>query len=316
MKKGIIIGLIILLILGACVLTGVFLFKSGKITITETPEAPVVFIHKSDEGLTYTEDVWEWIPDIVNKKITYLPDTSNVQTSKQFLHLYDDFYMRFSVKDVGIKNDNLKTIYGRDGSFIIQVLDGIKKENVKSTLGIDDCFWEDDVLLTRTTKNGAQYIIKCIDDVAVVAKIYKDDEVYSTILNSYRDERNVIEQTFVNQSEDFLFIEKLPEQHTYLPTAEYEYDDLIPCKFSYADGSLDIHNDLNSIELILDTYKKRLNILTSSKLTSAYHKRDKFYVESEEYTIGLIERSSNSTIVMFGVGEEARANILHLLSSY
>lgn len=307
----IVLSILIILLIGV----GIFLFKSGFITIKEAPKPPTIIIQKDESGRTFTTDLWEWKPDIRSDKITYIPDTSSYPSKSEVLQISEFSYVTIDVPDKDIINENLKVIYSKDGSFIIQIMQNCSKDTLEDMLGLSECNWEDDVMFTKTTVNGAQVIATCVDNVAIVTKIYFGDDTYSILLNSYRNGliHQVIETSNKTEKSN---INSLPTDDMYLPTASYDFNDLAPYEFHYADGNLFIQRDLNKLSKTKKQYEVRMNVLTNSTLSSYCQIGKVYYMECGEYTTAILNVSSNDNIVMTGKGKEARANILYLIELY
>lgn len=315
MKKRKVIFIVLSVLFILMIGVGIFLFKSGFISIEKLAEAPTIIIQKDESGRTYTTDLWEWKPDVRKDNITYIPNTSSYPSKSEVLQIGEYSYVTITVPDKDIVNENLKVIYGKDGSFIVQIVQDCSKDNIEDMLGLSECLWEDDVIITKTTVEGSQIIATCIDDVAVVTRVYFGDDTYSIILNSYREglKYQVIETS--NKSEESS-LSSLQEDNVYLPTASYDFNDLDPYEFHYADGDLFIQRDLNKLSKTKKQYEIRMNVLSQDILSSYCQIGKCYYMESGDYTTAILNVSSNDNIVMTGKGKEARANILTLIKSY
>ena len=318
MKKFIKIILIILII-GLLVGGGIFaLFHFGIIQVSKPIEEPTIRLMKDEYGKLYTVDEWKWKPIETKEKISYIPDCSYVSTMDVVLHLEDNKYVSMNIKDSEYYSDNMKTIYARDGSYIIQVSSGCTFENLANFAGIQKPQVDDVGIMTSIAEVQGAYVIATVveEDIAVIAKIYNDSEVYSTILNSYRNGLDVFEVRIPNEIEEPKVLSIIPESDLYLPTATPDYAELTFYSYHYADGSLYVQNKVDSLKSLRDSYKIKLNVLSGSAINTYYSDKKIYYAEAGECTLGLLSISTNSTIVMIGNGEEARANIQYLLNSY
>ena len=308
------------ILLGVAILIGGGIFAAlhfGLVSVDKIIDNPIK-VMKDEYGKIYTQDLWEWNPKENTGKIIYTPETSNDISHKEVLEIDENKFIECHIPDgYEVRNDNLKTIYARDGSFIVRICTGVTEKTLPQMAGMKSYQESDGVYLTLAKEKGAYTIAKMLDKFnGIIIKVYADSEAYSVLLDYCKDDISIFTDIDCNS---LISMESLPEcDKAWLPIVELDTGSLSLNANYFSDGYLYIQNKVTSRNECRTYCIKRISMQSAEDIKSFINSNGiKYaYYESGEYSSAVLEISSNQFVVMNGKGIEAKENILHILHNY
>lgn len=313
MKNKIIIAVLILVaigvVLGVLTYTGVF----DREDVSENK----VLVQTDDRGRQYTSRQYSWKPLEYRKQILLVPDTSRISKQTVSVNLHDNVYYDIKVPtETSYFCDYGKTVFADDGSWQIRVLSEATLDNIGQLAGIvDGDSLSSNVIQTKYENKGAKSIATIFDGYAVVCTVYQGDAAYTIMRNSLVENQNPYTVDTPTYSNELNRMESLSYDGSYVAQVKYNKNDISLEQWYFADGNMYISTDLRAFADITDIYLIKLCKESRSSIDSIYQSGGVLYATAGDYQLGLITYNSNTTIVMFGKGEESRCNVLSYLIS-
>lgn len=313
MKNKIIIAVLILVaigaVLGVLTYTGVF----DREDVSENK----VLVQTDDRGRQYTSRQYSWKPLEYKKQILLIPDTSRISKQTVSVNLHDNVYYDIKVPtETSYFCDYGKTVFADDGSWQIRVLSEATLDNIGQLAGIvDGDSLSSNVIQTKYENKGAKSIATIFDGYAVVCTVYQGDAAYTIMRNSLVENQNPYTVDTPTYSNELNRMESLSYNGSYVAQVKYNKNDISLEQWYFADGNMYISTDLRAFADITDIYLIKLCKESRSSIDSIYQSGGILYATAGDYQLGLITYNSNTTIVMFGKGEESRCNVLSYLIS-
>ena len=302
-----------------CITAGVVLFVLNYTDVFNVNKAlsKDTSIMYTDDGKIYTERKWTWKPIETRDKITYESDTSSVPTRKISLTLGDNEYYDITIpSDIEIIQDFGKTVWAVDGSYQIRLIKGVTLNTITSLAGIDDgTAITQSLITTADGKKGRRSIALLLkDDVGVVADIYSGNDTYSIIRDSLMKNNSTYVATAPNVIKQTENLSDISYIGNYAAQVVFQDVTLKQQQLLFADGLLYIQSDVRPLYKIVDEYLIRLSETSTRDIDILYRSSSFVYAESGDYILGLIYYNSNTTITLVGQGEEAKCNIISIIS--
>lgn len=272
-----------------------------------------VYVYTTSDGHTYTEAVWNWSPVEYKKVINYV-DTSQVQKLTVSLHLDGDVYYDITLPVSEYIYDYGKTIWAIDGSYMIRVISDATMDNLSSIAGVDNGLaLNKTTICTMDKSRGVKTIATLIDSYAIVANVYYGDETWSILRDALSNGSTSYAVDRVSYADDYVELKELSYSGKYVGQIVFQDVDLKQKKYMFADGVLWVSSTFSNIMDVKDTYLKRLTTSSGCGVEETYNTGGMFYAKSGDYYLGLISYNSNTTIVLFGNGEETKCNIITIM---
>lgn len=312
--KNVIIG-IVCLIVTIGVVFGVLMY-TGIISFN-TVEENHVLVNKDENGKTYTQREFIWRPKEYKKQILLVPDTSKVAKQVVSVNLYDNVYYDIKVPaETDYICDYGKTIYATDGSWQIRVMGGATAANLGSLTGIaDGDSLSSNIIQTKYEDKGAKSIATLFDGYAVVCTIYEGDVAYTVMKNSIIENQNPYTVAAPTYTTDLNRLSKLSYSGSYCSQTSWSGNDITAHQIYFAEGEMYIATEFNNISKVKDDYLVQLCKISGADISEIYDAKGILYARAGDYHVGLLSYNENTTVVLFGNGEEAECNILSYLIS-
>lgn len=280
---------------------------------------------KYDDGTVSTKRKWIFSPykskDIINEE----PSTDGeIVTRKIPMLVADNMYFLVPVPEGDYEWDFGRTLWMIDGSVRVRVIGGSTEEELDKIAGIDnpriDSISSTKVLRSPIDKEGVKTIATIIPrtSYAVVVDLYKDipgyfNVVYNSILSGVKNPQVVKNTSYLNE-ETSTKLDSLPSIVSNIkPTVTFNNLSMSLDSYLFRDGSLYITGVTEKFARVKRDYSAFFEVMSGGVLDSYYDTNRVLYGTRNEYTIGVINYNSNSTIVLLGRGEEAIVNILSII---
>lgn len=313
-KKIISVVVSVLAVLATIAIVGIVLIKTGIIN-WNTVDSVKVYVNKDENGLTYTSREWVWKPTETKEVINYV-DTKNVETQTVSLHISDVEFYDIKVPTGNIIYDYGKTIWAEDGSYLIRVVGDINMDTLSKAAGIDN-----GLVLDKTTisspdgKKGSRVICTLIGDTAIIANIYKGSETYSVIRDSFMNNKDTIYMDTIQYSKNLIELKRIAYTGEYVPQVHFSEFDLNWVRYLFAEGELSVYTKYDRIFEVEEELLAQLCVFAQTPIDEIYRSEDIIYARAGNWYVGLLRYNTNTTVVLFGSGEEAKCNIIALLDS-
>lgn len=270
-------------------------------------------IYFSESGMPYSTRDWKFNP-IESKEVIEYINTDNQPKQYTSLCLYDNTYIDIAVSSgIGFYNDICKWIYAYDGSYCIRIIKNGTGRTLSDIANIEEFdSLSENCISSKLGSKGSQIIAASIQDTdyVILADVYSNSQTYSIIRDSMLNAKTYVEEVKLNEN---LKLDDFPEVNPWFN--QYKFTDMTTevDTLYFGDGYLSSYARILPIE---DTTKEllvKLCKLSNSDITSYYAKDAFLYAESGNFTLGLFEYNTTTTIVLIGFGEEARADIIQSL---
>lgn len=315
MAKRIISILVSILLIIATI--GVVIFVLNKTGIINKDKLDKVEVHtyEDENGYTYTEREWSWKPAESRKVINYI-DMNNAETQTIALHLEDTTFYNITVPTGNVIYDYGKTVWAEDGSYLIRVIGDVTLDTLSKAAGIDKGIALDQTTLSSPDDvKGARTLCTLIDDTAIIVNVYSGNETYSIIRDSLTSNKDVIYINEVEYSNTYTELTKVNYTGQYIPQVHFSEFDLSWLQYLFADGQLSVYTKYDKMHNIEDTLLAQLNVFSQSAIDETFRTDSMLYAKAGDWYLGLFKYNTNTTVVLFGSGEEAKCNIVALLDS-
>lgn len=302
--------LIILVLIGGCLGLATYF---GLFDFLHSDEV-TVRTYTTDNGYTYTKRTWSWQPKEFKEKINYIENTSSIPSKIVSLCVEDNTYIDITVpRNINYMWDFGKTIWAEDGSYQIRLIKGLENSSLSVTAGIDNPYsLSPTVVTTNDKKKGMRTVAAALGDVYVIADIYEGDETYSLIRKSLLSATPYEISKSYNVTSTNL--DDISYTGSFQSSVTFQEVSLMQERYLFEKGALYIQSDVRAIQNVADEYLNRLYVFSGEEPSLICHNNGLYYAEAGDYYLGLIEYNSNTTIVLLGSGEEAKCNIVTIIS--
>ncbi len=272
-----------------------------------------VYVYTTNDGHTYTEARWNWKPVEFKKLINYT-DTSSLPKVTVALHLDGDMYYDISLPNDEYIYDYGKTIWAIDGSYMVRVISGASMDTLSSVAGIGNGLaLNQTTICTQDKVKGMKTIATLIGSYAVVANVYYGDEAWSILRDSLSNGSTSYVIDDISYADGYVELKELSYTGKYVGQVVFQNVDLTQHKYMFEGGVLWVSSTFDKLVDVKNTYLKRLIAASGGSIEETYSANGMFYAKSGSYYLGLIAYNANTTIVLFGDGEETKCNIITIM---
>lgn len=313
MKKVLKILLSLILIAGA-IGSVIFTLNSRRTPDENIETYKSQIITEYVDGKKSTKRVTEWTQDVSNEYIKY---TKNINMGKQItcLWLGDNKYIDLWIPYVDYEYSLGKTILAKDGSFSISVYSGISMDSMAEQAGLVkyDTVGQSTIISQKKVK-GMRTIATLVGDSLIVANVYKNNEVYSILLDSLQSlgKPYIIEEPVYGQ--EYFELTNVDTGSTFVPSVTLSQNKVFE-EFLFEEGSLSVFQIFQPVENVTDIYTVLLNRLAEEPLRDFHTELGSTIYFAGDYSLGIKPVNANSTEVYLGYGEEALVNMYNLIYS-
>lgn len=265
-------------------------------------------------------------------KVKEAPIEASPAREKKTIYLYLDegLYYPVSVPEsLAIVTDYNKYIYAQDSTFSVSVASNISHDMLSTQVGIKNAMvLAPSLVRTEIGYKGAQEAAKhVVNDKAIVIRAYNNPEAFATAMWSLE------EKTYVKMDSKKLLIDEkgveedgngktevlssVPVKTGYHSSIVVGMEDTYNQAYMYTDGSLTMAKEFKQFQEAIRVLENRAILVTGKEKADAiYQSSSLYYAEVGNCTIGIVSVNFNTSITLFGVGEEARFNIATYMQSY
>lgn len=231
------------------------------------------------------------------------------------LYLGNNYYYKVELPvDTEIVTDYSKYIYGVDDSVSVQILKGVTKENFAKLVAIDKAEAVSPTMLMTKPGLKAPQEAACllINDLAIVIRCYDNPQAYANIVNGLKN--NTVENLgavslVVSDKTETLVQPPLYEDYPF--TMKVGLGDDPSKTFYYEHGSLVLSREIKEFDDAVDELSRKAIVANGHKvdIDKIYNSEFVTYIEIGDVTFCAITENLNTTITLFGTGNEAKCNI-------
>lgn len=312
MKRVLCIAGIVLAIIGTIAFTVFVLLYTGVISTKEIDKIDV-YTYYTEDGLKYTEAEWSWLPIESKQKIHYT-ETITCGTASIALNLDSNIFYDVTIPDVPIVYDFGKTIYAEDGSFMVRVIGDVNLNNLSATAGIDNGTAVNQITIVNSDETkGRRIIATLVEDSAVIATVYENDEYYSILRDSLASNHDTYEVTGISYSENCNYLDTLSYQGVFVPQVVMGDINLEIKRYLFEDGYVWTQTSLEPYYRSKQIYLAKLAVISGLAVDTYYEDDAALFAKAGDYYLGVINYNTNTSIVLIGKGEEAYCNIVSVI---
>lgn len=315
MKKVVTIILSIVTIIATLGVVAFVLVKTDIIHLHDIDKV-TVYTHQDENGLIYTEREWEWKP-IESRDIISYVDTTGVEKQTISLHIEDIEFYNIQVPAGNYIYDYGKTIWAEDGSYLIRVIGDVTLDTLTKTAGIDNGENLDQYTITTPEgQKGKRTICTLLNgNIAIVADVYNGSETYSIIRDSLMNNKETIYMDNIDYADNYKELTSVSYTGKYVPQVHYSQFDLTWKRYLFADGELSVYAKYERIFDVEEVMLAQLCVFAQTPIEELYKDESIIYASAGDWHVGMLRYNTNTTVVLFGSGEEAKCNIVALLDS-
>lgn len=260
-------------------------------------------------------------------KVKEAPIEASPAQEKKTIYLYldDNIYYPINVpENLAIVTDYNKYIYAQDSTFSVSVVSNISNDMLSTQVGIKNATTiAPSLIRTEIGHKGAQEAAKhIVNDKAIVIRAYNNPEAFATAMWS------LTEKSYTKMESKSLTIEEDGDKKTkvlssvpvitgYHNSITVGMDDSYNQAYVYEDGILTMAKEFKQFQEAISVLTNRIILVTGKeKADSIYQSSNIYYAEIGNCTIGIVNINFNTSITLFGIGNEARFNISAYIRSY
>lgn len=252
--------------------------------------------------------------------------------SKNIIYLYlgDDKYYPVAIPTgLDIVTDYSKYIYAKDSSLSVTVVSGVTKEGLSSMTNIRKPVALNPALVRSEigTKGPQEAAKLVVDDKAIVVRAYDNPIGFATVLWSLQEKvyqsitsrRLEIDKLDTEEDGDKMteVYYSLPKYTGYIKSVGVNLGSNVHQAYVFGLGTLTIAREFKLFDECIELMGTRANVLTKRTEADAVYCTDTvYYAEVGNCSIGVVVVNYNTTITLFGIGDEARFNITEFLRDY
>ena len=189
-------------------------------------------------------------------------------------------------------------------------------DNLSKIAGLDNGVNINQITLCSPDKEkGKKTIVTLVDSYAIVADIYIGEDNYSIVRDSFLN--GLTSYTFdeIPYDENAKELTSLSYVGNFMPQIIFSDIDLYQRKYMFEEGTLWTQSVVKNLAGTKKEYLAKMYATTHMPITEYYQDAGVYYAKSGDYYLGLIVYNSNTTIALLGSGEEAKCNIINIMSS-
>lgn len=238
-----------------------------------------------------------------------------------YLYLDNGIYYPVDIPTgVDYVTDNSKYIYAKDGSLSVSVVTGLDIYEFSKAAFIEHAeSLAPNVIATKMGVKGPQEAaVHIADDKTVVVRCFDSPDTYETILFGllhnlyYVSEYNCIEKDNLVTKE----LSNLPQYKDYQMKVYAGLGDDIQKIYTFNDGTLTISKEIRQFKDACTKLGTKLAVIADDNIARTIYSSDTiYYVEINDYTLGVYNLNYNTCFTLFGSGKEARYNIVAFLNA-
>lgn len=323
-KGKIVTAIIVILILSGIGFVFAFWAYPKVIKPYLNKNSTVVEVTEYPNGLISTSREWVFSPDNFKGVISEVANNETAGTRSVPMLLADNMYFYVPIPDGDYEWDYGKTLWMLDGSVRVRVMGGVSDITLAKFAGIDNprnLGSNDSYLIASPEdKEGVKSIAAIIKNTsyAIVVDIYSDVKGYFNRVVSDID-KGLSKQVHAKNSsyaqlDNTLRYESLPADNgKYQPTVKFDKLSLKLDSYLFKEGSMYAIGVTQNFSKVVRDYTAFFEVMSGAKIYNYYNDDKIFYATGGEYSIGIVQYNSNSSILLIGRGLEARTNILSIL---
>lgn len=270
-------------------------------------------------GLHYVDNQWytrneaNWAQMQPEEEIAYTADYQiNEKVDFLTVNIMEERYIKVRLPGDYQYTNNGTMIRSNNGEIKINIYNGSLGSGIDVPSPV---IYNKDTKYTEDGGNIVHSIVKQMDSgYTIVAQVGSNSRDWSFI----RDMIIEVEETEVIKSDNRTFILQLPKYNeeilqSVFPTDEYAQ---IPTEFN--DGHLNLVNSAYSFDENVDCILTWLSAVSDGTNITIYKNspNNLFYAETETgYSSAIFKNNNQYMYILYGRGEEARTNILRMISN-
>ena len=301
MKKvlKVILIILVLILFGLGVFFGIKFIKDKKSGVQE-------IVPENEFSLAWKK------MDTVDE-IMYIPNCSAPTKTETLVSGFTkSSHVNISIPNKQTLNLFGSSVYAVDGSFSILISNNLGKLDMGSSI-LNSENLSEDVVCTKDGDATVHVACKMFDDFTITAYVYSNSEDWSIIRDSIQSLEPITEIP-VNSNVTPITFEEITEVGTSVALSGSLNDTMVP-KDVYMNNGV-FRSMLYPLTFTKATQSAQdyIRVLSNGNPIRLYSASDIMYLESNGYSIGIIGSDNDEYVqILFGVGDEARANVMGLL---
>lgn len=307
--KKIILILATILIIGVTIVTVCFVTTETGLLEKKEDVADIITMYTED-GKLYTESRWAWSPVTSREKIKY-DESLQCNTAQHRFLLSDGITCSLDIPDVPVITDYGKSIYAVDGSFSVRVLHDVNVDTVVSTAGIANGeSVSRTIYCTKSGTKGKCSVVRLFEEysTAIVIDVYTGSEYFTAMYKSLINTKEIKPLT-VEYSTLISDVEGISYTGEYSPYFTFTEGTYLLQQQYFADGWINAQTITDSLSNVLSN--NVMNTIALYGTPTIQHIDEVYLLQTGEMYVCIVERNSNTCVVLTGCGEEAYCNIVH-----
>ena len=322
MKRALLYSTVICLMLSGCSkIDGVLSkFKKEKVTESIVSENldPIEEYNKnfSNSGDSSNEFTFN------EPKVTGIDKYTDIPVGTKAVNLYLGkmlYYTVFIPDNLQVVTDNNKYIYSTDKSLFINVLSINGAEDLASVLNSKstDSLKPNLVVTGEDLKGPRRAALHIVNDKALLVSTYDNDIAFEIVLKGLKDySYKTLSSMDLTMDVDTKVLVEFPRAYTgFKRTVDSGITGTTQRMYTYAAGSLVIARQLRLFEDCIEELCASA-IISAGKSTPEviYSGNNLYYAELGDITFAVIQLNYNTSISCYGIGKEARFNIVEFVN--
>ena len=241
-------------------------------------------------------------------------------TKKVVLFITDELYYPVYVPDyLSIITDNCSYIYSEDETLSVSVVSGIDPDHFAASLGIRnvESLSSNLVITPEKAKGPRQAALHVINDKALVVRTYDNDVAFNKVIEGLQTGKCIkpinLSPTITDGTR---VLTEFPKKYTgFISTVNAGLGDSLQRMYSYEGGCLTVTKQVRKF----DDAKKFLDAIAITAAGTAeasviYQTDNLYYVEVRDITYAVMRLNYNTSLTCYGIGEEARFNVVEFVN--
>lgn len=307
--KKIILILATILVIGVTIAIVYFVTTETGLLEKKEDVADIITMYTED-GKLYTESRWAWSPVTSREKIKYDESLQCSTVQHRFL-LGDGIACSLDIPDVPVITDYGKSIYAVDGSFSIRVLHDVNVDTVVSTAGIANGeSVSRTIYCTKSGTKGKRSVVRLFEEysTAIVIDVYTGSEYFTAMYKSLINTKEIKPLT-VEYSTLITDVDCISYTGEYSPYFTFTEGTYLLQQQHFADGWINAQTLTDSLSNVLSN--NVTNTIALYGTPTIQHIDGVYLLQTGDMYVCIVERNSNTCVVLTGCGEEAYCNIVH-----
>lgn len=307
--KKIILILATILIIGVTIVIVYFVTTETGLLEKKEDVADIITMYTED-GKLYTESRWAWSPVTSREKIKYDESLQCNTVQHRFL-LSDGIACSLDIPDVPVITDYGKSIYAVNGAFSIRVLHDVNVDTVVSTAGIANGeSVSRTIYCTKSGTKGKRSVVRLFEEynTAIVIDVYTGSEYFTAMYKSLINTKEIKPLT-VEYSTLISDVDGISYTGEYSPYFTFTEGTYLLQQQYFADGWINAQTITDSLSNVLSN--NVTNTIALYGTPTIQHINGVYLLQTGDMYMCIVERNSNTCVVLTGCGEEAYCNIVH-----